>query len=109
MRSGRRHAQKPFARPVRGNLLGDDFGPRERKALAKLFKQRPRNVAHGGKLGDATMVDPMPELGGAHVELALGHADLGKRAHDFGARRAGEAQGRAVQGMSGGGGHGAGF
>ena len=55
------------------------------------------------------MVDPMPELGNAHVALALGRADFGESADDFGARRAGEAQRRAIHGVSGGGGHGAGF
>ena len=52
------------------------------------------------------MVDPVPKLRGAHPPLALGHADFGERARQFGAGRPGEDDGRARQIGSGGGGHG---
>ena len=108
MRRG--HAQEPLARAVGRDLLGDNFGPGERAALGELLEERPGDIAHRRKLARAAMVDPMPELRGAHVELALGRADFGESADDFGARRAGEAQGLAIRGGSGGGGgHGAGF
>ena len=44
------------------------------------------------------MIDPVPELGGAHAQLALGHADLAKALDHFAARRSGEEHWRAVLG-----------
>ena len=92
------HAEQPFARAVGGNLLGDDFGARQRMALGEPIEQRAGDVAHRGKLARAAMVDPVPELRDAHVALALGHAEVGKRAGELGSRRAREAHRRAVLG-----------
>ncbi len=36
------------------------------------------------------MVDPVPELPGAHANLALGHADVGERLGELRAGYAGE-------------------
>src|SRR5580704_5303838 len=65
----------------------------------------PGDVAHRRKFTRAAMVDPVPQLRGAHVELALGRADFGQRKFDLGARPACKAHGRAILGFQGGGGH----
>ena len=96
-----RHAQEPLARAVGRDLFGGDFGSGERATLGEFLEERPGDIAHRGKLARAAMVDPVPELRGAHVELALGRADFGESADDFGARRAGEADWRAIQGSQG--------
>ena len=101
-----RHAQEPLARAVGGDLLGSDLRPRERIAVGELLEQRPGDVAHRREIARAAMVDPVPELGGAHLELALRHADFGERMAEFRAGRPSEAHGRGVLGFEGGGGHG---
>ncbi len=70
-----RQAQQPFARAVDRNLLGDDFGTVEREALGQSRAQFLRNAAHGVERGDATKIDPVPELLHAHLALRLRHAD----------------------------------
>ena len=47
------------------------------------------------KFADAAVIDPVPELCGAHARFALGHAEFGDGGKDFGARGAGEIFGRA--------------
>jgi hypothetical protein len=97
---------QPFARAVRRDLLGDDLWTGQRVALGELFEQRPRDVAHGGKIARAAMVDPMPELGGPHAGLALGNADVEESMRQFDARRPGQGARRRREG-GGGKGHGA--
>ena len=109
VRMGGRHPEQPFAGAVGRDLFGDDFGPHEAIARRKRLQERPRDVAHRRKLARAAVVNPVPELRDAHVALALGDADFGKGAGKLGARRAGEAHGRAAVGSGDGGVHGAGF
>ena len=108
-RMRRRHPEQPFARAVGRNLFSDDVGPREIVAFRELVEERAGNVAHRGKLAHAAMIDPMPKLRDAHVALALGDAEVGQGAGDFGARRAREAHRRALLDGRDDGGHGAGF
>ena len=103
---GGRHAQQPLAGAVGRHLLGGDLGPRQSEALAELVEQRPGDVAHRREVARAAMVDPVPELRPAHAQFALGDADLGERAHQLDAGRAGEALWRGRLG-GGGQGHGA--
>ena len=42
-------------------------------------EHRAGDIAHRRELAGAAMVDPVPELGAAHLELALGRADFGER------------------------------
>ena len=72
--------------------------PLQRAALGELVEQRTRDVAHRCEFADAAMIDPMPELPGAHPQFALGHAYIGERARDLGAGGAGEANGGADRG-----------
>ena len=46
-------------------LHHDRLGPADDEALGKPLLQRPGNRGHPGKIGDALVVDPMPELLGA--------------------------------------------
>ena len=55
------------------------------------------------------MIDPVPELRDAHIALALGDAEVGEGAGDFGSRRACEARRRAALSKGNGGVHGADF
>ncbi len=98
---GGRHAQKPFPGAIGGNLFGGDLGARKGKALGELFEQRTRDVAHGAEVARAAVIDPVPELGRAHIEVALRHARLRERALKLGARGAGKRCGRARLGFEG--------
>ena len=74
-------------------------------ALGEPFEQRTLNVAHIGKFAGAAMIDPVPELRGAHARFALVNAEFGNGGKDFGARGAGEVLRRA-RARLGDGGHG---
>jgi hypothetical protein len=73
-------AQEPLPGAVGGDLLGHDFGPRECAAFGEPVEHRTGDIAHRRELARAAMVDPMPELRGAHLEVALGHARFGEGA-----------------------------
>src|SRR5271165_342034 len=49
------------------------------------------------------MIDPVPELGNAHVAFALGHVKIGESAGELGASRAREPHRRRIHGGRGGG------
>ena len=57
----------------------DDLGPRELKASARSARELLGDVGHRGEVGDAVVVDPAPQLAGAHLARLLGHADAGQR------------------------------
>ena len=102
-------AQEPLAGAVGGKLLGDDLGPREGAAFGQPVEHRPGDMAHRREFAGAAMVDPAPQLRGAHIELALGRPSLGKRAPELGARDAGEVRRRTRFGLWGKGGLWTGF
>ncbi len=89
---------QPLARAVGRHLLDDDLGAREVVPRGELLEQGLGDVAHRREFARAAVVDPVPELRHAHLQLALGHADLGERAGELGTGRPCEAHGRAILG-----------
>ncbi|MNE09515.1 hypothetical protein D3C80_1021890 [compost metagenome] len=71
----RRGADQVFARAVPGDLTLDDLGAGQGEGLGQGRAGLLADVAHQGEVGDAVVVDPAPDLGGAHFRL-LGRADL---------------------------------
>ena len=74
-----RQPQQPFARAVDGNLLGHDFGARQRETLAPARRATPSTRWSCRRMREAAEIDPVPELLHAHLALRFRHADLAQR------------------------------
>ena len=75
-RTRRGHADEPLARAVLRDLLGDDRRAVEGVDRGERAWRRPLpTFVMASKVAGAAQIDPVPELGDAHLQLALGHAD----------------------------------
>jgi hypothetical protein len=90
VRAGRRQPQQPFARAVDRDLLGDDLGPRQRTGRRERGPQLLADIGHRREIGAAAMIDPVPELAGAHPHLRRRHADGSERIAELRTRQADE-------------------
>src|SRR5207245_9145407 len=71
--------QRPLARTVDRDLLGGDLRPRQREIRSEDRAQVLRDAGHRVEMLRAADVEPMPDLGDAHVELALRYPDRAER------------------------------
>ncbi len=74
-----RKPQKPFARAVDRNLLVNDFGPRQRKALRQCRAHLLRQRGHRFEILHAAHIKPVPDLLHAHAALPFRHAGFAQR------------------------------
>src|SRR5690606_11227383 len=58
---------EPFARAVCRYLLDHDLWAFEREMLGEFRAQMLRDIAHIREVAHATEIDPVPELGDAHL------------------------------------------
>ena len=93
-------AEQEFAGVVLAGLHRRRLGPADDEALGQLLLQRPGDRGHAGEIGDALVVDPVPELLGAERRLAdrrhLG-GQLGARQADQVAPPVGELHRRRIE------------
>ena len=80
--------QKPFARAVDRDLLGNDFRAREREVPIEAGAQLFRHAGHGIEMGGAAHVEPVPELLHPHLALRRRHAETAQRLRQLGTRQA---------------------
>ena len=76
--------EEEFAGGVFGELVDRDFGAADDEVLGQFFLQGAGDAGHGCEVGDALVVDPVPELFGAEGFFADGF-DFGG---EFGAGQA---------------------
>ena len=58
-------AQQPFAGAVDRDARRRDRRPAQLVVLGQSFAERLRQIGHRGEIGDAAMIDPVPQLAGA--------------------------------------------
>ncbi len=63
-------AEQEFLRRVGADLRERDLRAADHEPLGELLLQRPRDRGHAREVGDALVVDPVPELLGAERRLA---------------------------------------
>ena len=59
------HPEQPLARPVDRRLDARHLGPGDHETLGEGLARALGEVGHGLKVGDAPVVDPVPQLLGA--------------------------------------------
>ena len=88
-------ADQPLARAVAAHLPLHHLGPGDDEMVGEAAPHLLGHVAHGGEVGGAVMVDPAPELGGAHLRLVRRDGAAGDQGGgEFRAGEAGEVRRR---------------